>query len=64
MLSPTPPGSRVSVAGPEIVSEVTLTADPSAPVWNSEPETTPVEVTEPASTAPVAVTEPVYCTSK
>ena len=40
------------------MSEVTLTADPSAPVWNSEPETTPVEVTEAASTAPVAVTEP------
>ena len=47
MLSPTPsPGSRVSVAGPEIVSEVTLTADPSAPVWNSEPETTPVATPE------------------
>ena len=57
VLSPTPAGSRVSVAGPEIVSEVTLTADPSAPVWNSEPETAPLEVTEAACTAPLAVTE-------
>ena len=39
------------------MSEVTLTADPSAPVWNSEPETTPLEVTEAACTAPLAVTE-------
>ena len=39
VLSPTPAGSRVIVAGPEIVSEVTLIADPSAPVWNAEPVT-------------------------
>ena len=44
MLSPTPAGSRVNVAGPEIVSEVTLTADPSAPVWNAVAVTTPVEL--------------------
>ena len=36
VLSPTPAGSRVIVAGPEIVLEVTLIADPSAPVWNAE----------------------------
>ena len=36
VLSPTPAGSRVIVAGPEIVSDVTLIADPSAPVWNAE----------------------------
>ena len=39
VLSPTPAGSRVIVAGPEIVFEVTLIADPSAPVWNAEPVT-------------------------
>ena len=37
VLSPTAAGSRVIVAGPEIVLEVTLIADPSAPVWNAEP---------------------------
>ena len=37
VLSPTPPGSRVIVAGPEIVFDVTLIADPSAPVWNAVP---------------------------
>ena len=31
VLSPTPAGSRVNVAGPEIVSEVTRIAEPSAP---------------------------------
>ena len=36
-LSPTPAGSRVIVAGPEIVFDVTLIADPSAPVWNAVP---------------------------
>ena len=32
VLSPTPAGSRVNVAGPEIVFDVTLIADPEAPV--------------------------------
>ena len=36
VLSPTPAGSSVIVAGPEIVFDVTLIADPSAPVWNAE----------------------------
>ena len=41
VLSPTTPGSIVRVAGPEIVLEVTLIADPSAPVWNAVPVTVP-----------------------
>ena len=44
MLSPTTPGSIVRVAGPEIVLEVTLIADPSAPVWNAVPVTVPTVI--------------------
>ena len=43
--SPTPAGSRVMVAGPEIVLELTLIADPSAPVTNSEAVTIPEATT-------------------
>ena len=45
VLSPTAAGSRVIVAGPEIVFDVTLIADPSAPVWNAVAVTIPDEVT-------------------
>ena len=48
VLSPTPAGSRVMVAGPEMVLDVTLIADPSAPVWNAEAVTV-----EEAFTVPV-----------
>ena len=41
VLSPTPAGSRVMVAGPEIVLEVTRIAEPSAPVWNAVAVETP-----------------------
>ena len=44
VLSPTPAGSMVRVAGPEIVSEVTRIAEPSAPVLNWEPVTAPEAV--------------------
>ena len=45
MLSPTPAGSIVKVAGPEIVSEVIRIAEPSAPVWNAVAVTIPVAST-------------------
>ena len=44
VLSPTPAGSSVKVAGPEIVFGVTRIADPSAPVWNAVAVATPVEL--------------------
>ena len=50
VLSPTPAGSRVNVAGPEIVSEVTLIADPSAPKWSAVAVAMPVTLTSPVNT--------------
>ena len=52
VLSPTPAGSIFKVAGPEIVSEETLIADPSAPVWNAVAVTIPEILTSSSSVCP------------
>ena len=59
VLSPTPEGSIVIVEGPLIVLDVTLIADPSAPVWKAVAVTIPEETEPPArSKAPPRVNVP------